>query len=51
MVITWGVSGILEIMSNEIQDCELNTESWEIATYSAGFISKKTVKENNMQRM
>ena len=39
-----GVSGILEIMSNENQDCELNTESSEIATYLAGFISKKLLK-------
>ena len=40
-----GVSGILEIMSNEIQDCELNTESSEIASYLAGFISKKLLKK------
>ena len=40
-----GVIGILEIMSNEIQDCELNTESSEIATYLVGFISKKLLKK------
>ena len=30
---------------SEIQDCELNTESSKIATYLAGFISKKLLKK------
>lgn len=42
--VNFNVSSIVESVSNEIQDCELDEKSNEISVYVAGFITKKLLK-------